>query len=637
MNIKDIASLAGVSVATVSKIINRKDSDISKNTRKKVLDIVEKYNYIPYRKVIEKQPLKTNTVLFIIDEYMIRNFQIINIFEKILEENRYNLMLYILKSNILDKELSKIFDTKYINVAIIITEKRLVFVERYLENKNIYKIPIYLFEDVDEKINIGILINRERELFIATKYLLKLGHNKILNITKDKNIFQIKYLENLIDNKKLVNCKVEDIDCIGNKDILDWISKEYTAIICYDYICYKKIVKLLKNNMVDIPRDISIISLEYLSYLDNDITGINIKWEILAKIISEKIENILEDKDVLLKINTILKNKENEIYELKIGNSTARFLGKIRKSKIIVVGSINLDVNICIPNMPSEGESIVASDIIFTSGGKGANQAIGVAKLGEKSFLLGCIGNDSAGKNIYKNLIKNHVNVEGVSFDSLINTGRAYINVDNMGKSSIVLYYGANSKLSNTYIDEYKYIFDNASYCLLSTEIPLNAIEYTIDYCYKRRIPVMVKPSGISTLSDVLLKKIKYLILNKKEINNFIKDKISIEEKANILFSRGIENVIVTLGEDGCYLKNKNYNKFFSAIKVKVVDSTGGADAFISTLAVYLSEGLDILKAIEFAICSASICISGYGVQSSLPTREQIENYKIKFENIFDK
>lgn len=132
MNIKDIASLAGVSVATVSKIINRKDSDISKNTRKKVLDIVEKYNYIPYRKVIEKQPIKSNTVLFIIDEYMIRNFQIIKIFEKKLEENGYNLMLYILKSNILDKELSKIFDTKYINVAIIITEKRLVFVERYL-------------------------------------------------------------------------------------------------------------------------------------------------------------------------------------------------------------------------------------------------------------------------------------------------------------------------------------------------------------------------------------------------------------------------------------------------------------------------------------------------------------------------
>lgn len=253
-------------------------------------------------------------------------------------------------------------------------------------------------------------------------------------------------------------------------------------------------------------------------------------------------------------------------------------------------------------------------------------KAVGVGKLGGQVYMIGCLGNDIDGKRIYTNLIENHVHMEGVRFDSVLPSGKAYIHVDKRGESAITVYAGANTNLSIKHLKKYEYIFEKAKYCLISTEIPESIIEYTVGYCEENEIKIILKPT--SKVKDEILNKIDYFVPNKKELFTLVPEGTTIEEKAEILRNKGIQNVIVTLGEEGCYLKNDEYSLFFEGTGFEAVDTTGGADSFISALAVYLSEGHKLIESIDFAIYASGISVTRYGVQPALPDRKSVDIYE---------
>ena len=120
------------------------------------------------------------------------------------------------------------------------------------------------------------------------------------------------------------------------------------------------------------------------------------------------------------------------------------------------------------------------------------------------------------------------------------------------------MYQGANRNLSIEQINRCKYLFQNAKYCLLSLEIPETIAEYTIKFCKRNNTQVILKPSAADKIKEELLKDIAYFIPNEKELHNFVQGKGAIEKKAQILMDKGVENVIVTLGERGCYYATKN-------------------------------------------------------------------------------
>lgn len=242
--------------------------------------------------------------------------------------------------------------------------------------------------------------------------------------------------------------------------------------------------------------------------------------------------------------------------------------------------------------------------------------------------MIGCLGNDREGRIIYDSLMEAGVRTNGVVFCPSETTGKAYITVGTGGKNTIIIEEGANQCLDSRHIKEHGGIFDGAGFCLISMEIPETAVLAAIDMCRKKRVKMIVKPSAIETLEDGILEKIDYFVPNEEEAIRLVPGNMGIEERAEALFLKGIKNVIITLGEKGCYLKNRDHARFFETQKFSVVDVTGAADAFISTMAVCLARNYDIVRAIQLATYAADVSVTRFGVQQAMIDKDGLEAYQ---------
>jgi ribokinase len=294
---------------------------------------------------------------------------------------------------------------------------------------------------------------------------------------------------------------------------------------------------------------------------------------------------------------------------------------------MIVVGSMNMDVIIHMSHLPAPGESLLARRIIHLPGGKGANQAVGAAKLGGNVYAIGCLGEDQEGRLLYNSLAENGVNTTGVRIIRNEPTGKAYILVAEQGESTFVLSHGANGALQPGMVQEHGEHFAHAAFCLLSTEIPWETVLATLDLCTRHHVKVIVKPTTETPIPDGVLEHITFLIPNEQELDVLVPGAMPVAEKAAHLFACGVENVIVTLGDQGCYLHNREMKRAFPAANFTAVDTTGAGDAFISAFAVALSEGNSIPAAIQFATYAAGISVTRDGVQPALAGRMALEMY----------
>lgn len=626
MNIKDIAQMAGVSTSTVSKILNNKDSDISNETRKKVLSIIKEYQYVPFSKVRKNAPLKSNLVGLLITEQVHNLEEFISGVESVVAQNGYSVIVCNARGDI-----NKI--KKYMTVLIGKNVEGILWVGDSEVTIEKSVIPI-VFINANEKHRSSastphVYYDMKEAGEKATEYLISHGHQRIGCLLLEEDIAvetgytRALYKHDIMLEQVRVYKGIDERD-IGTIGMDNCQKMDVTALVCGNTKIAYCVYKALQDRGVVIPDEMSIITVRddsLAEILGNGMSAINIPDNDIGSIATKMLIELIE-------------TKKNEYSMIKLPltlierNSVVAPPANRQGEKIVVVGSMNVDVTISVPSIPTDGETVMSSGVSLIPGGKGANQAVGAGKLGGLVYMIGRLGNDSDGKDLYNNLIKSNVKAEGIVFDSTLTSGKAYINVASDGESTIVVYPGANQNLDRNQIRQFKYLFKQARYCLLSLEIPIDTAEYVINTCNKKGVGVILKPSGVERIKDEMLEKLEYFIPNAKELKQLVPGNMSVEDKAQILLDKGVKNVIVTLGKKGCYLKNGEYSKFFSSADFTPLDTTGGADAFISALAVYLSEGNDILHAVGFATYAAGISITRAGVQPALPDRIAVDVYQ---------
>jgi ribokinase len=297
---------------------------------------------------------------------------------------------------------------------------------------------------------------------------------------------------------------------------------------------------------------------------------------------------------------------------------------------IIVVGSINLDLVASAEHIPAVGETVTGKSFDTFCGGKGANQAVAVAKLEYPVSMVGNIGRDPFGTQLFNGLNDagvdtTHVSaVEGPSGVALITTGT-------QGQNTIVVVPGANGKLTPETIEGHRLILENAGMLLTQLEIPLETVEYLAELASRNSIPIMLDPAPARELPNRLLKTVTWITPNESELATLLRlngtppDLRAVEDAADALAYLGARNVLLKLGSRGCLIAEHDTAKQrIPAFPVRAVDTTAAGDAFNAGFAVALMRGSSTLQAGLFASAVAAISVTRQGAQPSMPNSTEV-------------
>lgn len=616
MNIKDIARLAGVSPATVSKVIHQKDEAISAATRAKVLAVIEEHKYQPYKEIIREHERRSGLLAVVTDMVTRESMLLINELTRAFA--RAGFALIVLPYSAAEAEgVVASLRRQHVEAVIALTSES----PALLAKLTLEKIPVLALNATEEGM-VALEPVQAQTASAMTAYILALGHRSIVAIGDDGALWQRNFEQVLHAEGASAGRVMPTSVLAGSLDF--WLTKECTAVLCSDMRTARAASEVLRRHGLRVPQDISVASLtaDGAELLAQSITAMAINYPAYAGAISRSVLTALGVSA------PEVGRADALLYQLQPGDSTAIPASSRRGKKIVAIGSINMDCSIYLPHLPAIGENLTALQVLQTPGGKGANQAVGVARLGAEAYLIGAVGRDAASRTIFNDLQKNHVHRGGIIFDGALDTGTAYINVSMAGESSIVIAAGANSLMDAAAIEAKAAMLAGASFALISTEIPLAAVTAAINECERRAIPVILKPANIESLPPELLTKIDYLVPSRRELELLVPNGGSLEQRAKSLIAAGVKNVIVTLGASGCLLCTEGLRHYFPAMDIEPVDTTGGADAFISALAVYLSEGMELATAIGFATYNAGLCVAGHGVQPAMPLRARLEAYR---------
>jgi len=301
---------------------------------------------------------------------------------------------------------------------------------------------------------------------------------------------------------------------------------------------------------------------------------------------------------------------------------------------VTVIGSLNMDLVTYVTRLPRLGETLIGKRFTESLGGKGANQAVAIAKLGVPVNMLGCIGYDDRGLALLNSLADNGVDVKYVvqTFDAP--TGVALIQVDSRGDNTIIVIPAANEMLSIELVKESIKVIEEASVVVAQMEVPVETVKYAFEIAKNLGKVTILNPAPADMFDDFLLLNTDLLVPNEIELETISGKSITKYDDvliaAQILLDKGIRDLIVTLGERGCIHINKNGSKVYNGRKVTAVDTTAAGDSFVGTLAAMLSEGKGIDEAITYAVAASALTVTKEGAQISLPNRAELENYLIR-------
>ncbi|SHO46074.1 ribokinase [Anaerocolumna xylanovorans] len=303
------------------------------------------------------------------------------------------------------------------------------------------------------------------------------------------------------------------------------------------------------------------------------------------------------------------------------------------KKRILIIGSLNMDMIIEMKRMPAIGETVLGDNLSYIPGGKGANQAYAAGRLGGDVAMLGCVGDDNMGEKLVCNIAGSGADASFIMKTENIPTGTAVIYVNEKGDNSIVVISGANNACNVEYLKQNDNLIQESDYVMVQMEIPLETIMYGIRRAKELNKTVILNPAPApnpKTLPEDIFENIDYITPNETELIMLSgQTKISpenIREGARILLEKGVPNVLVTLGEKGTLYISRQMEALYPARKVEAVDTTAAGDCFNGAFVTALSEGKSVKEAVIFANCASSIAVTRKGAQSSIPDRKEVED-----------
>jgi ribokinase len=302
-------------------------------------------------------------------------------------------------------------------------------------------------------------------------------------------------------------------------------------------------------------------------------------------------------------------------------------------NNIVVIGSSNVDFIMKMEHLPKVGETVTDSIFMQVFGGKGANQAVGAARAGGNVTFVSCVGDDKFADLMIENFKKDGINTDRVFKEKDVATGAALIMIGLKGNNYISVAPGANYRLGKSHIDLARSIIEDASIILLQYEILPETLQYIIDVCHELKKKVVLNLAPARPIGYDYLKKLSILVLNETEAEFLTGKNVSasgeIEAAATFLLKKGIETVIITLGEEGSYIATQEYRDRINAFRVTAVDTTAAGDVYCGSLCVALVEGKTLADAVRFAGAAAAISVTRLGAQPSAPTRQEIELFLV--------
>lgn len=624
MNMKDIAKLAGVSPSTVSKVINNKDQNISKQTRKKVMEVVNRYQYTPFSKALARSGARTRLVGVLLpnlaDTY---HAHILRGLENALSRQGYNLILCNTDGRAAEESAAfQLLRLRRVECVAVLGKLHNQELGDTIAASGIPCLDL----DAENSIrnSVQIFFDLQQSVAALVEHFLAMQHGKIALILKKNNHrFRHCFRQEMQQHNRYYDSSLVfavDPHSAELEEALDVLLHAGVRAVLVDGISIAQgVYTYAAFKHLRVGEDFSIAALDdhaAAATMRPSLTCIRYPFDAFGDAAVQAAVRMMEEKS--------LSSNAIPVPVTLVKRNSVQRMAPDNRNRIVVVGSMNMDVMLEVEHLPRAGETVIIGGKTILPGGKGANQAIGAARLGAKVDMIGRLGNDVYGKELYHNFYTAGVGVQGVEFDNKYDTGRAYIYITDDAQYSIGVHAGANLQLDKEQIEKYQKEILRASYCLVQTEISMDTVVYLGELCKKNNVRVILKPSPAKTLPDKLLKNLYMLVPNQTELNQMLPGAGSAEEKVAALLRRGVSHVILTLGKDGCYHSDGRTGTYYPAATVNVVDTTGASDAFISALAAYLSAEHSIPQAIEFANIAAGISITRLGVQSALPDRKAV-------------
>jgi ribokinase len=291
--------------------------------------------------------------------------------------------------------------------------------------------------------------------------------------------------------------------------------------------------------------------------------------------------------------------------------------------RIIVAGSLNMDLVVRSPRHPKPGETLLGGDFHTFPGGKGANQAVAAARVGAMTSMIGRVGKDAFGDALLGNLRQNGVETKHVTQEGNA-SGVALITVSDDGQNTIVVAQGANALLSTEDIDRAIELFTPGSVLLTQLEVPIATITHAVEVAKAHGVTVVLNPAPAQSLDKSLLAMADYLVPNQHELA-LLTGEDDVDAGVEALRSLGVRSVLVTLGGEGSLLVSETTRLQTPAYRVKAVDTTAAGDAFVGAFGAALAAGNSTSEAVRWGTAAGAIAVTRTGAQPSLPTRAEVE------------
>ena len=296
--------------------------------------------------------------------------------------------------------------------------------------------------------------------------------------------------------------------------------------------------------------------------------------------------------------------------------------------KIVVLGSLNMDLIIRMPRLPAAGETVLGGDLATALGGKGANQAVAAARLGGAVTMIGRVGTDAYGQAQRAALQAAGIDAQWLVSDPQAPTGVAFILLEETGQNSIVVSPGANHCLTLGDVRAAQSALEGAACLVMQLETPLDAVMEAASQAARKGVRVVLNPAPARPLPALLLSNVDTLILNETEASLLtglsVDGDDAIRQAGRKLLEQGPHCVVLTLGSRGAFWMTAQRSGFVPAFEVQVVDTTAAGDAFVGAFAVALAEGVSEDEAARFACAAGALATTRLGAQPSLPTRAEV-------------